>query len=122
MAPIFFSISIRRSQWVLQTKYPIGDEGWGVRPLPAVKGDTDFSWHLANSLVKESEFDLTICQDMVMDHGILVPLPLLFDHKPDWSVKTVPLAGQCAAASVTDTAPIMETWTSIANSRRVLSR
>lgn len=73
-------------------EYPIGDEGWGVRPLPSVKGDSDFSWHLANSLVKDGEFDLTICQDMVMDHGILVPMPLLFDHEPDWSVKTVPLA------------------------------
>lgn len=73
-------------------QYAIGDEGWGVRPLPALRGDADFSWHLANSLVKESEFDLTICQEMVMDHGILVPMPLLFDYEPDWSVKTVPLA------------------------------
>ena len=73
-------------------EYAIGDEGWGVRPLPALRGDADFSWHLANSLVKESEFDLTICQEMVMDHGILVPMPLLFDYEPDWGVKTVPLA------------------------------
>jgi len=71
-------------------EYPIGDEGWGKRPLPSVKGDLDFSWHLANSLIKESEFDLTICQEMQMDHGILVPMPLLFDYEPDWSVKTVP--------------------------------
>jgi len=73
-------------------EYPIGDEGWGVRPLPSVKGDADFSWHLANSLVKESEFDLTICQEMTMDHGLLAPMPLLFDHDPDWSVKTVPFS------------------------------
>lgn len=73
-------------------EYGIGDEGWGIRPLPALKGDADFSWHLANSLVKESEFDLTICQEMVMDHGILVPMPLLFDHEPDWGIKTVPFA------------------------------
>lgn len=73
-------------------EYPIGDEGWGVRPLPSVKGDSDFSWHLANSLVLESEFDLTVCQEMVMDHGLLVPLPVLFSHEPDWAVKTVPLA------------------------------
>ena len=73
-------------------EYPIGDEGWGVRPLPSLKGDTDFSWHLANSLIKDAEFDMTMCQEMVMDHGILVPMPLLFEHEPDWSVKTVPLA------------------------------
>jgi len=71
-------------------EYPIGDEGWGVRPLPSLKGDTVFSWHLAESLIKESEFDLTVCQEMVMDHGILVPMPLLFDYEPDWNVKTVP--------------------------------
>ncbi|MBT6093691.1 MAG: protocatechuate 3,4-dioxygenase [Rhodospirillaceae bacterium] len=71
-------------------EYPIGDEGWGIRDLPSVKGDADFSWHLANSLIMESEFDLTICQEMVMDHGLLAPHPLLFDHEPDWSVKTVP--------------------------------
>ena len=71
-------------------EYPIGDEGFGIRDLPSVKGDTDFSWHLANSLIKEHEFDLTICQEMVMDHGLLSPHPLLFDYEPDWSVKTVP--------------------------------
>ena len=27
-----------------------------------------------------------------MDHGLLAPHPLLFDHEPDWSVKTVPFA------------------------------
>ena len=71
-------------------EYPIGDESFGIRDLPSVKGDTDFSWHLANSLVVEHEFDLTMCQEMVMDHGLLAPHPLLFDHEPDWSVKTVP--------------------------------
>jgi len=73
-------------------EYPIGDEGWGVRDLPSVKGDTDLSWHLANSLVKVSEFDLNVCQEMTMDHGLLAPYPLLFDHDPDWNVKTVPFA------------------------------
>ncbi|NIB38500.1 protocatechuate 3,4-dioxygenase [Pseudomaricurvus alkylphenolicus] len=72
-------------------EYPIGDEGWGPRNLPSVKGDSDFSWHLANSLVKESEFDLTICQQLEVDHGLLSPHPFLFDHDPDWDVKTVPL-------------------------------
>ena len=71
-------------------EYPIGDESFGVRDLPSVKGDTDFSFHLANELVLKHEFDLTICQEMLMDHGLLAPYPLLFDHEPDWSVKTVP--------------------------------
>jgi hypothetical protein len=71
-------------------EYHIGDESFGVRDLPSVKGDTDFSFHLANELVLKHEFDLTICQEMLMDHGLLAPHPLLFDHEPDWSVKTVP--------------------------------
>jgi len=71
-------------------EYHIGDESFGVRDLPSVKGDTDFSFHLANELVLKHEFDLTICQEMLMDHGLLAPYPLLFDHEPDWSVKTVP--------------------------------
>ncbi len=71
-------------------KYPIGDEGFGIRDLPPVKGDSDLSWHLAEHLIKKSEFDLTVCQDMVMDHGLLAPLPLCFSHDPDWDVKTIP--------------------------------
>ena len=39
--------------------YPIGDEGWGPRPLPEVPGDPEFSWHLAEELVY-NEFDMTI--------------------------------------------------------------
>ncbi len=72
-------------------RYSIPDEGFGTRPLPAVKGDTDFSWHLAESLV-EQEFDMTICQEMAVDHGLIVPLPLMWSHDPDWDIRVVPLA------------------------------
>ncbi|RZS85379.1 class III extradiol dioxygenase family protein [Pigmentiphaga kullae] len=70
--------------------YPLADEGFGQRPLPAVKGDADLSWHLANALIAD-EFDLTICQEMAVDHGLLVPLPLLWSYQPDWNIKVVPL-------------------------------
>jgi len=46
---------------------------------------------LATSLVHD-EFDLTICQDMPLDHGLLTPLPLLWSHTPDWNIRTIPLA------------------------------
>ena len=71
-------------------EYPIGDEGFGVRPLPPVRGDADLSWHLAESLVHD-EFDMTVCQEMTLDHGLLVPLPMLWSHDPDWAVAVVPL-------------------------------
>jgi protocatechuate 4,5-dioxygenase beta chain len=71
-------------------EYAIGDEGFGPRTLPPVPGDADFSWHIIKSLIND-EFDITVCQEMKVDHGLLVPLPLLFGHEPDWGVKVVPV-------------------------------
>jgi len=72
-------------------RYPIADEGFGTRPLPEVRGDADFSFHLIESLVAD-EFDLTVCQEMGVEHGFLVPMNLCFEHGPGgWPVATVPL-------------------------------
>ena len=72
-------------------RYPIADEGFGTRPLPAVPGDGELSIHLCESLVAD-EFDLTVCQEMGVEHGFLVPMNLCFPHQGDaWPVKTVPL-------------------------------
>lgn len=71
-------------------EYAVGDEGFGPRKLPVVPGDADFSWHIIKSLIND-EFDITVCQEMKVDHGLLVPLPLLFGHEPDWGVKVVPV-------------------------------
>ena len=71
--------------------YPIGDEGFGKRPLSPVPGDTKFSWHLINSLVY-NEFDITVCQELKMEHGFLVPMNLCFEEDPDWPLKYVPIA------------------------------
>ncbi|HUH40742.1 MAG TPA: class III extradiol dioxygenase family protein [Castellaniella sp.] len=72
-------------------QYAIADEGMGVRPLPPIRGDFEFSRHLCESLVY-NEFDLTMCQEMSVEHGFLVPMHLCFDHTPDWTVAAVPLA------------------------------
>lgn len=71
--------------------YPVGDEGWGRRPLPDFPGDSAFSWHLAESLVYD-EFDMTVCQELAVEHGFMVPMHLCFDHDGGWPVKTVPVA------------------------------
>lgn len=72
--------------------YGIADEGFGVRPLPAIRGDLAFSQHLCRSLVYD-EFDLTICQEMRVEHGFLVPMHLCFEHTADsWPVASVPIA------------------------------
>jgi protocatechuate 4,5-dioxygenase beta chain len=72
-------------------RYGIADEGFGTRTLPEIRGDLDFSLHLCDSLVYD-EFDLTICQDLNVEHGFLVPMNLCFPHdERGWPVKTVPL-------------------------------
>ena len=71
--------------------YKPADEGWGPRPVPDVHNDPDFAWHLAQSLILD-EFDMTIINDMDVDHGLTVPLSLVFGQPEAWPVKVVPLA------------------------------
>jgi len=72
-------------------EYQNEDEGWGLKPLAPFAGDTDLSWHLIESLVAD-EFDITMCQEMLVDHGFTVPMSLLWGHKDKIPVKTIPLA------------------------------
>jgi protocatechuate 4,5-dioxygenase beta chain len=71
--------------------YAIADEGFGTRPFPAIRGDLAFSQHLCESLVYD-EFDITVCQEMRVEHGFLVPMHLCFDHDDNWPVASVPIA------------------------------
>ena len=57
--------------------------------MPDLKGDSDLGWHIARSLVTD-EFDPTICQEMVVDHGVYSILPFLMP--PPWETPVVPLA------------------------------
>jgi len=57
------------------------DEGWGPRKVPVVKNDADFAWHIAQSCILD-EFDMTIINKMDVDHGLTVPLSLMF-NQPD---------------------------------------
>ncbi len=70
-------------------EYPPGDEGWGVRNVPTARGDVPFSWHAIEAMVND-EFDVTICQELAMDHGFLVPMGLLWGDA--WPVKVLPIA------------------------------
>ena len=71
-------------------EYRNEDEGWGLKPVQPFQGDPEFSWHLIESLVND-EFDMTMCQEMAVDHGFTVPMSLLWGDKPSWPVRTVPL-------------------------------
>jgi protocatechuate 4,5-dioxygenase beta chain len=67
------------------------DEGWGLPVAQPFPGDARFSWHLIESLVAD-EFDVTSCQEMLVDHAFTVPMALLWP-KPGWRpVRTIPVA------------------------------
>ena len=71
--------------------YKPADEGWGPRPVPDVEGHADLAWHIAQSLILE-DFDMTIINEMDVDHGLTVPLSMMFGTPAKWPVKVVPLA------------------------------
>lgn len=67
------------------------DEGWGPRPVPKVTNHADFAWHLAQCCILD-EFDITIINKMDVDHGLTVPLSLMFGQPDAWPCRIVPLA------------------------------
>ena len=73
------------------SEYAPADEGWGPRPVPVVKGHRDLSAHIAQSLILD-EFDITIMNEMEVDHGLTVPLTMLFGQPDEWPCPVVPLA------------------------------
>lgn len=71
--------------------FGIADEGWGARPVPEVIGCPDLAWHISQSVIQE-DFDLTIINEMQVDHGLTVPLTLMFDQPDAWPCRVIPLA------------------------------
>ncbi|HTU69925.1 MAG TPA: class III extradiol dioxygenase subunit beta [Candidatus Baltobacteraceae bacterium] len=72
-------------------EFPIADEGWGPRKVPPVKGHPELAWHIAQSTILD-EFDMTIINNMAVDHGLTVPLSLMFGRPDAWPVPVIPLA------------------------------
>jgi len=75
----------------MAAEFKPSDEGWGPRPVPVVKNDPEFAVHLAESLILD-EFDMTLVNQMTVDHGFSVPMSLMFGQPEAWPVKVVPLA------------------------------
>jgi protocatechuate 4,5-dioxygenase, beta chain len=71
-------------------EYRPADEGWGPRPVPNFTGAADFAWHLADCMV-EGHFDPMICRELDVDHGLQVPMELIFGRPEAWPVKVVPI-------------------------------
>jgi len=75
-------------------EYRSEDEGWGIPVSRPVPGDADLSWHLINTLLAD-EFDVTMCQDMLIDHAVTIPMALMWPSAASsdrpWPVKIVPV-------------------------------
>ncbi len=71
--------------------YPVADEGYGPRPVPGITGHPELAAHLAQSIIMD-DFDLTLVNEMAVDHGLTVPLSLLFGEVDEWPCRIIPLA------------------------------
>jgi protocatechuate 4,5-dioxygenase, beta chain len=67
------------------------DEGWGPRPVPKVIGHPELAAHIAQSVI-QSDFDLTIVNKMDVDHGLTVPMSLMFGQPKEWPCPVIPFA------------------------------
>ena len=71
------------------------DEGWGPRPVPNVIGHPELASHIAQSVIQD-DFDLTIVNKMDVDHGLTVPLSLMYGQPggehPAWPCPVIPFA------------------------------
>src|SRR6516162_4138608 len=71
-------------------EYRSEDEGWGIPVSRSIPGEPDLSWHLINALVGDA-FDITMCQEMLIDHAVTIPLALLWPGG-NWPIRIVPIA------------------------------
>ncbi len=76
-------------------EFAVADEGWGPRPVPKVVGHPDLASHIAQSVIQQ-DFDLTIVNKMDVDHGLTVPLSVMFGErdpvKGAWPCPVIPFA------------------------------
>jgi len=67
------------------------DEGWGIPALGEIKGDAAWSWHVIESLVA-ADFDITSCQEMLVDHAFSLPMTMLWPGPGMPPVRAIPIA------------------------------
>ncbi len=71
-------------------EFPPADEGYGPRQVPTVQGHSRFAWHIAESLILD-DFDMTIINKMPVDHGLTVPLSVMYDQPAQWPCQVIPV-------------------------------
>ena len=67
------------------------DEGYGARPVPTVIGDPELASHIASEVIQQ-DFDLTMVNEIDVDHGLTVPLSCVFGEVEEWPCKIIPFA------------------------------
>ena len=72
-------------------EYRNADEGWGLPVSQPYVGFPEFSWHLIESLIEDG-FDITMCQEMLVDHGFTVPMSLLWPGAAAHTMQTIPIS------------------------------
>ena len=70
--------------------FAICDEGYGPRPVPVVEGAPELATHLAASLILD-DFDMTVLNVLEVDHGLTVPMSLMFGTPDKWPTKVIPI-------------------------------
>lgn len=70
--------------------FPPADEGFGCRPIPHVQGHPELAWHAAENLILDG-FDMTVLSRLNVDHGLTVPLSIMFDQPKAWPCRVIPL-------------------------------
>ena len=72
-------------------RFPVADEGWGPRQVPDVIGHPELAAHITQSVIQQ-DFDLTVVNELPVDHGLTVPLSLLFGQPDTWPCPVIPIA------------------------------
>jgi len=75
----------------LAAEFSPADEGYGPRPVPIVQGHPELASHIAQSVIQD-DFDLTLVNKMDVDHGLTVPLSLMFGQPAAWPCRVIPFA------------------------------
>ena len=90
-------------------EYAVADEGWGPRPVPTVIGHPELAAHIAQSVIQD-DFDLTIVNKMDVDHGLTVPLSLMFGQPAGLALPGDPVCGQRRAVPGAFGATLLLPW------------
>jgi len=67
------------------------DEGWGLPVAAPIDGAAALGWHVIEHLVAR-EFDVTMCQEMLVDHALTIPCALAWPGAASPPVRIVPIA------------------------------